>query len=135
MDKIVIYIDGASKGNPGKASTGIVIQDSGGTTLKECGDSIGNATCNVAEYLALITALIEGFAFKCSDIEIRSDSLLLVRQMLGTYKVKNEWLKQLKLIAERLSGQYAKVTFTHIPREKNKQADKIANSYIENTLL
>lgn len=135
MDKIIAYIDGASKGNPGKASTGFVIQDSAGKILKKGGNAIGDATCNVAEYLALITVLIESLAFTCKELEIRSDSLLLVKQMQGAYKVKNEWLQKLKLISESLVRRYNKVIFTHISREDNKQADKLANLHIEETLL
>ncbi|HNS31393.1 MAG TPA: ribonuclease HI family protein [bacterium] len=135
MEKLIAYTDGASKGNPGKASIGFVIQDTSGKVLKQCGMPIENATCNVAEYMALITALIEGLKFGAEELEVRSDSLLLVRQMQGSYKVKEEWLKKLHFIARQLAGNYTRLTFVHISREKNKQADKLANSNIENTLL
>ncbi|MCK9265791.1 ribonuclease HI family protein [bacterium] len=135
MKKLIAYIDGASKGNPGKASLGFLIQDNTGKVLKESGASIGNATCNIAEYMALIAALIDCLEFECTELEIRSDSQLLIKQMQGSYKVKDEWLKKMNLIAERLVKRYKKVDFIHIPREENKQADKLANSHIETSLL
>ena len=135
MKKLIVYIDGTSKGNPGKASIGFIIQDNSGKILKQGGASIGTTTCNVAEYIALITGLIEAFNFSREEVEVRSDSLLLVRQMQGRYKIKNEWLQKLNFIAGRLVAQYKKLTFVHIARQENKQADKLANSYIEDTLL
>ncbi len=135
MEKITIYIDGASKGNPGKASIGTIIKDSSGRTLKEFGRTLGNATNNAAEYIALITGLVESLQFAGKEIEIKSDSLLLVKQMQGLYKVKNDWLHQLKGIAEHIASKHEKVTYTHIPREENRQADKLANENAEKTLL
>ena len=135
MEKLVFYVDGASKGNPGKASIGFLIQDSSGKILKECGAPIGITTNNVAEYVALITALIEGLQFSQGEIEVRSDSLLLVKQMQGSYKVREEWLKRLHFIANRLARRYERITFIHVPREENARADRLANSGIEQTLL
>lgn len=135
MKKLIAHIDGASKGNPGNAAIGFTIQDNLGNILKEGGASIGHATCNVAEYIALISVLIDGLEFDCDLLEVRSDSQLLVRQMEGSYKVKDEWLRKLNFIAERLVRRYKKVVFIHIPREENKQADKLANIHIENSLL
>ncbi len=133
MDNLTVYIDGASKGNPGRASIGIVICGDGKKTLKKTGVSIGTSTNNVAEYMALITALIDCIAYKPQQLEIRSDSLLLIKQMQGQYKVKDEWLKKLHFIASRLVSGYNKVVFTHIPREENTEADKTANEYIQNS--
>ncbi len=135
MENLTVYIDGASKGNPGKASIGIVICSDDKTLLKKTGMSIGNATNNSAEYIALITALIDCFHYKPRQLEIKSDSLLLIRQMQSQYKVKDVWLQKLHFIASRLVSGYNKVVFTHIPREENKEADKIAKEHIEGDLF
>jgi len=135
MNTLTVYIDGASKGNPGKASIGIVICPDGRTPVKKTGLSIGNATNNVAEYIALITALIDCAPYKPEQIEIKSDSLLLIKQMEGRYKVKDPWLQKLHFIASRLVSGYNKVLFTHIPREENKEADKVANEYVRDNLF
>lgn len=135
MDNLTVYIDGASKGNPGKASIGIVICSEDKTLLKKTGISIGNATNNVAEYLALITALIDCIAYKPEQLEIKSDSQLLIKQMQGQYKVKDAWLQKFHFIASRLVSGYNKVVFTHIPREENREADKAANEYIKDNLF
>jgi ribonuclease HI len=135
MDKITVYIDGASKGNPGKASIGIIVYSDGKSLLKKTGIPIGNATNNTAEYIALITALIDCLHYKPKQIEIKSDSLLLVRQMQGRYKVKDTGLQKFHFIAGRLVSGYNNVVFTHIPREENKEADKIANEHIKGDLF
>jgi ribonuclease HI len=135
MGNLTVYIDGASKGNPGKASIGIVIYSDNNKILKKFGTSIGNATNNTAEYMALITVLIECLPYHPEQMEIRSDSLLLVRQMQGRYRVKDAWLQKLQFIASRLISGYKKVVFTHIQREGNKEADKIANEYIGDNLF
>lgn len=135
MDTFTVYIDGASKGNPGKSSIGIVIYHNGRTPLKKTGMYIGNATNNVAEYIALITALIDCAKYKPQHIEIKSDSLLLIKQMQGEYKVKDPWLQKLHFISTRLVSWYNKVVFTHISREENIEADRVANEYIKNVLF
>ncbi len=135
MDSLTVYIDGASKGNPGRASIGIVICGDNKKTLKKTGLSIGTSTNNVAEYMALITALIDCIAYRPGRLEIKSDSLLLIRQMQGQYKVKDEWLKKLHFIASRLVSGYNNVTFTHIPREENVEADGVANKHIKDSLF
>lgn len=127
MKKIIAYIDGASKGNPGEASIGFIAYSENGAILQKHGDGIGTATNNVAEYVALITALIKCFQYTPDKLEIRSDSLLLVRQMTGEYKVRDHHLQQFHFIASRLTETYKKVVFVHVPREENRQADSLAN--------
>ncbi|MGI6595972.1 MAG: ribonuclease HI family protein [Elusimicrobia bacterium] len=135
MKELTVYIDGASRGNPGKASIGLVIY-SDKTLLKKIGVRIGVATNNVAEYTALITALIECIRYKPDKLKIKSDSQLLVRQMEGTYKTKDEYLKKLNFIATRLISLFDSVSLTHIPREENEMADKVAeNALKEDTLF
>jgi len=130
METLTVYIDGASKGNPGKASIGIVVY-SDKKLIKQYGAPIGNTTNNSAEYIALITALIDCLSYCPANIEIKSDSQILVKQMQGEYKVRDETLQKLQFIAARLVSRYNRVVFTHIPREENREADKAANQYIE----
>lgn len=131
MKELTVYIDGASKGNPGKASIGFVIY-SDKTPLKKFGTTIGEATNNIAEYIALITALIECLPYRPEKLEIKSDSQLLIRQMQGTYRVKDRYLQKLQFIATRLISLYNEVRFTYISREENSEADKVAQNSFKN---
>lgn len=131
MGKIEVYIDGASKGNPGESAYGIVIFKNG-RIFKKKGDYIGITTNNVAEYFSLIFALIECLNFEKDEIEIKSDSQLLVHQINGKFKVKDEILKILHRIALSLISRYNNIKIVHIKREENEMADKLANSFIEN---
>ncbi|MBI5724965.1 MAG: ribonuclease HI family protein [Planctomycetes bacterium] len=125
--KLTINIDGGSRGNPGPAGAGIVIVDQDGQVLGKSGVFIGRATNNVAEYRGLITALQKAKQLGADHVEIVSDSELLVRQMTGVYRVKNAKLIPLFQDAMELRKAFAKCTFRHVPRELNKQADKLAN--------
>lgn len=127
------YIDGASRGNPGPASTGVVIVE-GDTMIYERGSYLGVATNNVAEYSALIEALIKLRELGKKRVEIRSDSELLVRQLAGQYKVKAEGLKPLYLNAVRLLNSFDEVCVTHVPRERNSRADRLANRVLDDLL-
>jgi ribonuclease HI len=130
MGKINIYIDGASKGNPGKSAYGIVILKDG-KIYKKTGGFIGITTNNVAEYISLIFSLIECISFQKEEIEIKSDSLLLIKQISGEYKIKDGKLKILNFIAKSLLSKYKNIKIKYIEREKNKIADEVANSFIE----
>ncbi|HOK56420.1 MAG TPA: ribonuclease HI family protein [bacterium] len=134
MEKILIYIDGASKGNPGKSAYGIVIFKNE-KIYKKIGDYIGITTNNIAEYLSLIFALIECLPFRTDEIEVRSDSQLLVKQITGEYKVRDEKLLIFHKIATFLFSKYNNIKIIHINREENKIADELANSFIENNGL
>lgn len=131
MAKIQVYIDGASKGNPGKSGYGIAIYKNN-QLIKKTGAFIGITTNNVAEYLSLIFALIECLPFVEDEIEIKTDSQLLVNQVKGKYKVKDEKLKILNNIVKFLISKYNNLRITKISREENKIADRIASSFIEN---
>lgn len=127
--KLIVYTDGASRGNPGKASFGFTISDNSGKLIFEQGKYIGNATNNVAEYTAVLESLkwiAKNVSEKCR-IEYFADSKLVVEQLSGRFKVKSSHLKpiidQIKILAIELGG----ITFTHIPREQNTTADKLAN--------
>lgn len=122
----IIYTDGASLGNPGPAGAGFVITDQRGGVLKEGSIPLGRATCNVAEYQAVISALEAAAELGLSHLVIRSDSELLCKQMWGRYRVKNSALKRLHIRARRVMESFEKVVFEHVPRERNRRADALA---------
>lgn len=121
-----IEIDGASRGNPGPAAFGYVIRHQGETVLEESG-YLGRATNNAAEYLALIHALKKAEELRGSDLTIRSDSELLVRQMSGEYRVRNPQLAILHQQVSQLLPRFRRVRFTYVPREQNRDADRLCN--------
>lgn len=128
---IVAYIDGGARGNPGPAGFGVRIERTDRTLVEEFFDSIGIATNNVAEYRGLIAALEWARAHGHKAVRVRSDSLLLVQQMLGNYKVKNAGLQPLHAMATRLARDIGKVTFEHVRREANLDADRLANAAMD----
>ena len=134
MDNLILYIDGASKGNPGESSFAFLIYENN-ALVKKYGAPIGITTNNVAEYFAFIFGIIECVHLKVANLTVYADSLLLVKQLKGEYKVKNEWLKRLHFIARNLMSKCKKVEVIHIPREKNKLADKLANLVLEKTIF
>ena len=119
MKKLVIYTDGACRGNPGPASIGIVICKESGTIVKEYKGFIGNATNNIAEYRALIKALELASDFSVTRVECFSDSELMVKQLNGAYRVKNEKLHELFLQVKEKERRFERVTYSHVPRENN----------------
>jgi len=125
--KLTINIDGGSRGNPGPAGAGVIVRDAAGTVLAAQGVFLKHATNNVAEYTGLLTALQTARRLGGSDVAIFSDSELLVRQMNGQYRVKNEGLKPLFDQAGALASHLPRVTYTHVRREFNKDADRLAN--------
>ena len=124
---ILAYIDGGARGNPGPAGYGVRIEQPDGTLVEEFGGSIGIATNNVAEYRGLIAALEWARAHGHTSVQVRSDSLLLVQQMLGNYKVKNPGLQPLHAKARLLAHEIGRVTFEHVRRAQNADADRLAN--------
>lgn len=122
-----IFIDGASRGNPGPSSIGVVIRNTNGNTLREHSRCIGTFTNNVAEYTALLDALRLAKELGGTRLRIHSDSQLLVRQFDGTYKVKNARLQKYLLQIRSLEQQFTSVELVHVPREENKDADRLAN--------
>ena len=124
---ITAYFDGGSRGNPGLAGWGVYIVRADGTVLAELSGALGVATNNVAEYHGLIAALQWAADNDITALAIKGDSLLLVEQMRGNYKVKNEGLKPLHMKARMLVMQIGNVSFAHVPREKNKDADRLSN--------
>lgn len=128
---IVAYIDGGARGNPGPAGYGVRVEDPDGTLVEEFHASIGTATNNVAEYRALVAALEWAKAHGHREVLVRSDSLLLVEQMRGVYKVKNPGLAPLHAKARLLAHDIGKVTFEHIGRALNEHADRLANAAMD----
>jgi probable phosphoglycerate mutase len=128
---IVAYIDGGARGNPGPAGYGVRIEQPDGTLVEEFHASIGTATNNVAEYRALLAALEWAKTHHHSQLHVRSDSLLLVQQMLGNYKVKHPGLQPLHTKARLLAHEIGKVTFEHVGRALNAHADRLANAAMD----
>ena len=129
--RIVAYIDGGARGNPGPAGFGVRVEEPDGTLIEEFAESIGVATNNVAEYRALLAALEWAKRHGRDQLHVRSDSLLLVQQMLGNYKVKNAGLQPLHARARVLAHAIGKVTFEHVGRAKNAHADRLANTAMD----
>ena len=130
--RVVAYIDGGARGNPGPAGFGVRVEESDGTLIEEFAESIGVATNNVAEYRALLAALEWAMRDGRDQLHVRSDSLLLVQQMLGNYKVKNAGLQPLHAKARMLAHQIGRVTFEHVGRSLNAHADRLANAAMDN---
>jgi ribonuclease HI len=126
--EIIIFVDGASKGNPGAAGIGVLVTDADGATLAEIGEGIGQTTNNVAEYKALIRGLEEAQARGARRVVVHTDSQLMARQMEGRYKINAPHLKALQQEASALCRLFpGGVTLTHILREGNARADQLAN--------
>jgi ribonuclease HI len=121
------YIDGGSRGNPGPAGYGVQIVDDRDAVAAELHESVGTATNNVAEYRGLLAALTWALDHGVTRLHIRSDSELLVRQLKGEYRVKNPGLQPLYQEARALIARLGSVTFEHVRRELNKEADRLAN--------
>jgi ribonuclease HI len=131
---IEIFIDGASRGNPGPSGIGIIFSDDKKNIIKKLFKFIGNTTNNIAEYAALIYALQEALMDKYEDIVIKSDSELLTKQLRGEYKVKNENLRPYYEQFLHLSRGFANVDVVSIDRKDNNLADKLANKAIDSRI-
>ena len=130
--KLIAYVDGAARGNPGPAAAGVVLQDAAGKTVKTMAVPLGHQSNNTAEYCALILALQEALMMRAADLQIYTDSELIARQFSGQYKVKEPSLKVLFCLASHLKGGFKTLAVTHVPREKNKLADAEANRALDN---
>ena len=128
---IRIFIDGASRGNPGPSGIGIVFCDGEDNAVKKLFKFIGNATNNIAEYSALIYALQEALIDRYDEVKVNSDSELLTRQLTGEYKVKNDNIRLYYDLFQHISKGFNKIEVVHIARENNSLADKLANKAID----
>jgi ribonuclease H / adenosylcobalamin/alpha-ribazole phosphatase len=129
--KARLSTDGGARGNPGPAAFGYVLETEDGTVLAAHGEAIGVATNNVAEYRALVEGLRKAIELGVEEVDVVSDSQLLVRQMTGEYKVKNEALRKLSLEAAALARRLGKVTYRSVPREHNELADRLVNEALD----
>ncbi len=129
--KARLFTDGGARGNPGPAAYGYVVEAEDGTVLAAHGEAIGVATNNVAEYRALVEGLRKACELQIDELEVVSDSELLVHQMRGDYKVKNEALRELWLDANDLERKLRKVTYTAVRREHNELADRLVNEALD----
>lgn len=125
-----IYSDGACSGNPGPAGVGVVIKE-GENVVKEISRPIGDATNNIAEYTALIYALQEALILHADDVQVFTDSELLFKQVKGLYQVKEPGIKRLFDQLKHLMSGFQHLEIQHIPREKNKDADRLAKQAIK----
>jgi ribonuclease HI len=129
--KARLSTDGGARGNPGPAAYGYVLETDDGTILAAHGETIGVATNNVAEYRALIAGLEKAIEVGVDELEVVSDSELLVKQMKGEYRVKNENLRPLAVQASRLARQVGRVRWTSVRREHNELADRLVNEALD----
>ena len=120
-------IDGAARGNPGPAGAGVYVEADGDRPAEELFEPLGTQTNNVAEYSALLLALTRASELGAQEVEIQSDSRLLVEQVNGNFRVKAEHLKPLVFDAVKRAKAFRRFSIRHIPREKNKKADRLAN--------
>ena len=129
--KARLYTDGGARGNPGPAAFGYVLEAEDGTVLDARGEAIGVATNNVAEYRALVAGLESALARGVDELEVVSDSELLVKQMRGEYRVKNAALRELSLEAARLARRLGTVRYKAVRREHNELADRLVNEALD----
>ncbi len=129
--KARLFTDGGARGNPGPAASAYVIEADDRTVLAAHGETIGIATNNVAEYRALLAGLEKALDLGVDELEVVSDSELLVKQMRGEYKVKNAALRELSLRAARVAGEIGDVHYTAVRREHNELADSLVNEALD----
>lgn len=135
MKKLKIFTDGGSRNNPGPAGIGFLIYDEAGEIIMEDGRYIGTATNNEAEYSALVEALKEAKSLSGQELEVFMDSELIIRQLNGIYKVKDEKMKRLFDEVQVLKMGFVSVKFEHIKRELNKRADFLVNKALDEAML
>ena len=129
--KLSIYTDGGARGNPGPAAIGIVVKDGKGNVIKEVGKYIGKTTNNEAEYRALVSGLDSVLDKDVNEVDCFLDSLLVVKQLNGDFKVKNANIKRFWNEIKRLERNFKKITYNHIERSKNSEADALVNEVLD----
>jgi ribonuclease HI len=129
--KARLFTDGGARGNPGPAAYGFVLESDDGTVLAAEGEAIGKATNNVAEYSGLIAGLKKALELHLPEVEVVSDSELMVKQMRGEYRVKNEALRALYDEATALARRLGSVEYRHVRRAHNELADKLVNDALD----
>ncbi|MBX6351455.1 MAG: ribonuclease HI family protein [Clostridia bacterium] len=134
MKELALETDGAARGNPGPAGIGVVGRAPTGEVVFEIAQAIGRTTNNQAEYRALIAGLEKALALGVECVRVKSDSELMVRQMLGEYRVRDAGLKPLHEKARRLAAKLVSFAIVHVPRGENEAADRLANLAIDSAL-
>ncbi len=129
--EVVLFTDGASRGNPGPASVGAAIVSISGETIMEISKPLGHQTNNYAEYMALLEGLVACAEGGAKKITVKADSQLMIRQMKGEYKVKAPGIIPLHARCQEVAKLFQKITYLHIPREENTHADRLANEALE----
>ena len=129
--KARLFTDGGARGNPGPAAYGYVLEAEDGTVLASHGEYIGSATNNVAEYSGLVAGLRKALELQVPDVEVVSDSELMVKQMRGEYRVKNVALRELFAEADRLARRVGNVEYRHVKRAHNEEADRLVNAALD----
>ena len=129
--KARLFTDGGARGNPGPAAYGFVLETEDGTVLAAEGESIGTATNNIAEYSGLVAGLQKALELHVSSVEVVSDSELMVKQMRGEYRVKNEALRELYEEAASLARRLGNVDYRHVRRAHNELADRLVNEALD----
>jgi ribonuclease HI len=129
--KARLFTDGGARGNPGPAAFGYVLEAEDGTVLAAHGETIGIATNNVAEYSALIAGLEKARELAVDEVEVVSDSELMVKQMTGEYRVKNDALQELWSRASRIARGFRDISYTAVRREHNELADRLVNEALD----
>ena len=128
--EVVVMVDGAARGNPGPAGAGLLVKGPGRTTVRR-GEYLGEVTNNVAEYRALILGLEAAVEMGAGAARVFSDSELIVKQMTGEYRVKSPQLRELFILAQKRAEGLQSVSYTYIPRDENREADRLANMAID----
>ena len=131
MSSVIVSCDGAARGNPGPAGIGVQIVDPDGVVLAEIAEGLGETTNNVAEYTAAIRGLERAAELGADDVLLRSDSLLLIQQLLGRFRVRTPHLRPLYDRVKELARGFARIRFEHVPREQNTEADRLANDGVD----
>ena len=134
VKRVTIWVDGASRGNPGRAAIGVIIKDERGELMARISQRIGTTTNNQAEYRAIIAALEKTIELGITHVAMNSDSELVVRQLNGRYRVRKAELKPLFQKASQLCGSLEGFAITHIPREQNREADRLANAALDSAV-
>jgi ribonuclease HI len=132
--RVLLFTDGGARGNPGPAAAAFVLQQPDGTVIDARGDAIGVQTNNVAEYTALLNGLRRAAELGLTEVEVVSDSELMVKQMRGEYKIKNAALRGLSVEAARLARAVGTVTYSAVRREHNTLADQLVNEALDAAL-
>jgi ribonuclease HI len=131
---LIVSTDGAARGNPGPAGAGAQLRTPQGEVVAEVAEALGETTNNVAEYTAAILGLERARELGATDVVLRSDSQLLINQLAGVYKVKSPHLQPLHRRVRQLAAGFERIRFEHVPRERNTEADRLANLGVERWL-